>query len=57
MVVVGRVFGRVLPSVAVVAVIAATYHRAAVVVVMVKGRVMIRIPTWFLDPGRTQGYV
>ena len=49
-VVVGRVFGRVLPSVAVVAAVAATYRRAAVVVV-VMGRVMIRILTQFLDPG------
>jgi len=48
-VVVGQVLGRVLPSVAVVAVVAATYRRAAVVVVM--GKVMIRIPTQFLDPG------
>jgi len=55
-VVVRRVLGRVLPSVAVVAVVAATYHRAAVVVVVV-GRVMIRILTQFLDPGWTQGYV
>ena len=44
-VVVGQVFGRVLPSVAVVAAVAATYRRTAVVVVMVMGRVMIRIPT------------
>jgi len=43
------VLGRVLPSVAVVAVVAATYHRAVVVVVM--GKVMIHIPTRFLDPG------
>ena len=49
-VVVGRVFGRVLPSVAVVVAVAATYRRAAVVVV-VMGRVMIRILTRFLDPG------
>ena len=50
-VVVGRMLGRVLPLVAVVAAVAATYRRAAVVVVMVMGRVMIRIPTRFLDPG------
>ena len=48
-VVVGWVLGRVLPSVAVVAVVAATYCRAAVVVVM--GKVMICILTRFLDPG------
>ena len=48
-VVVGQVLGRVLPSVAVVAVVTATYRRVAVVVVMEK--VMIRIPTQFLDPG------
>ena len=48
-VVVGRVLGRVLPSVAVVAVVAVTYYRATVVVVM--GKVMIRILTRFLDPG------
>jgi len=45
------------PPVAVV-VVAATCHRAAVVVmvmVMVKG--MIRILIWFLGPGQTQGYV
>jgi len=57
MVVVGQVFGRVLPSVAVVAAVAATYRRTAVVVVMVMGRVMIRIPTRFLDPGWTPGYI
>jgi len=54
-VVVGWVLGKVLPSVAVVAVVATTYRRAAAVVVM--GRVMIRILTRFLDPGWTQGYV
>ena len=42
--------GGVLPSVAGVAVVAATYRRAAVVVV-VMGKVMIRILTQFLDPG------
>ena len=50
-VVVGRVFGKVLLSVAVVAAVATIYRRAVVVVVMVMGRVMIRIPTRFLDPG------
>jgi len=47
------VLERVLPSVTVVAVVAATYRRAAVVVMMVvvMGKVMIRIPTRFLDPG------
>ena len=54
-VVVGWVLGKVLPSVAVVAIVATTYRRAAAVVVM--GRVMIRILTRFLDPGWTQGYV
>jgi len=47
-VVVGQVLGRVLSSVVVVAVVATTYRRAAVVVVM--GKVMIHIPTQFLDP-------
>jgi len=48
-----------IPSVVVVA----TCHRAAVVIVMVmvKGKMMIRIQTWFLgltlDPGQTQGYI
>jgi len=46
------VLGRILPSVAVaavIAVVAATYRRAAVMVAM--GKVMICIPTQFLDPG------
>jgi len=61
-VVVGQVFGRVLPLVIVV-IVAATYHRAAVVMVMVvvMEKMMIRIRTRFLgpilNPGRTQSYV
>jgi len=52
-VVVGRVLGRVLPLVVVVAIAAVTYRRAAVMVMMVvvMGKMMIRIQTWFLDPG------
>jgi len=53
-VVIGWVLRRVLPLVAVVVVAAATYRRAAMVVM---GKVMICIRTWFLDLGRTQGYV
>ena len=60
MVVVGRVLGRVLPLVVVVAVIATTYRKAAVVVirvVVIRGKVMIRILTRFLvlilNPGQT----
>ena len=59
-VVVRRVLGRVLPLVVVVAVAAVTYRRVAVMVMMVvvvMGKVMIRIQTQFLDPGRPQGYV
>jgi len=59
-VVVGRVLGRVLPLVVVVAVIATTYRKAAVVVirvVVIRGKVMIRILTRFLvlilNPGQT----
>jgi len=47
-VVVGQVLRRVFPLVAVIAVVAATYRKAAVVVM---GKVMIHIQTWFLDPG------
>jgi len=59
-VVVGQVLGRVLPLVVVVAVIAATYCKAAVVVirvVVIREKVMIHILTRFLvlilNPGRT----
>ena len=47
-----RVLRRVLPFVVVVVVVVAmTYHRVAVVVmVVVRGKVMIHIPTQFLDP-------
>jgi len=48
----GQAPGMVPPVVAV----AATCRRA-VVVVMVMGKGMIRIPIQFLDPGRTPGYV
>jgi len=45
------VLRRVLPLVAVVAVVAATYRRAVVVVVMVMGKMIIRILTQSFDSG------
>jgi len=50
----GQAPGMVPPIVAVV--VAATYRRA-VMVVMVMGKVMIRTRIRFLGPGQTQGYV
>jgi len=47
----GRVPG-IVPSVVAIVVVA-TCHRAVVVMVMVKGRMIIRIRTRFLGPGRT----
>jgi len=56
----GQAPGRISPVV-VVAVTAATHCRAAVGMVMVKGKMMTHIQTRFLgltlDPGQTQGYV
>ena len=63
-VVVGRILGRVLPLVVVIAIAAVTYCRTTVVVMMVvvvREKMMICIQTQFLglilDPGQTQGYV